>query len=97
MILARNVEQEQDLLRTKGQKARTRPRNGKVSEGPSRKRILLSSAVRSLTKDLWPQLQPEKQSFIKKRLATDSLYGWKWRQVDRAEMVLSLQSAVTKR
>lgn len=97
MILAEHVELEQDLLRNKGQRVRSRPRKRKVGEGRSRKRVLLPSAVRSLAKDLWPQLQTEKQNDVKKRLATDSLYGWKWRQVKRGEMVLSFQNAATKR
>lgn len=97
MILAQRLECEQDLLRSKGQRARTRPRKKHNGGNRSRKRVLLPSAIDSLTKDLWPQLQPERRKSMRKRLAADSLHGWKWRQLSRTEMALSLQDAATKK
>ena len=91
------VEKEQKRLNEEERK-RTRSRKERGMDTKScRNPILLTFALRSLTRKLWPNLDEKEQLRRRKSLSDNSLSGWKWRQLNYPELVLSLHNSAARR
>lgn len=80
------------------ERKRTRSRKERGMDIKScRNPILLTSALRSLARKLWPNLDEKEQLRRRKSLSDNSLSGWKWRQLKYPELVLSLHNSAARR
>ena len=98
MTLSNAVEKEQKRLnKEEGKPTRSSKAHKMDTENSCRNPVLLTSALRSLTRKLWPNLGERELLRRRRSLSDNSLSGWKWRQLKYPEIVLSLHNSAARR
>ncbi|KAL2786385.1 hypothetical protein BJX66DRAFT_32742 [Aspergillus keveii] len=97
MLLSDMVEKEQKNLENEQQKRkRSRRQQKKDTEDYARNPIFLTSALRTLSRNLWPGLDEQELKRRRKLLSEYSRDGWKWRHLRCPEIILSLHNSAAK-